>query len=103
MSKKHTPLQTHLLIQCFGEYADRQCRENLYLRFFVREMREIFELAQSWKDAATWIAVEEISGRDVPDGARRICKEREASLFIAVDLLAGTTLCEPICPTPKGA
>lgn len=31
-----TPVQTHLLIKCFAEYADRQCVENLYLRCLLK-------------------------------------------------------------------
>jgi hypothetical protein len=91
------PVQMHMLIRCFSEYADQQCMENLYLRFMMREFREIYDLAKRWKEAAEWIAVKELENEEVPKGARSILREREAALFIAVDLLAGTTL----KPTPE--
>jgi hypothetical protein len=95
MSTERPPLQTHLLIQCFAEYSDRVWKENIYLRFMMRDLREVFELAHAWKNVAEQIAVQEMQGNSAPDLAHKIAREHEAALFIAVDLLAGTTCQNP--------
>jgi len=90
-----------MLIRCFGEYADRVCVENIGLRIYLRPLREIFYLANEWRAAKEWIDLQKATGKPVPELAEKICSEREAGLFIAVHLLAGTTLYNPTDPTQE--